>query len=49
MVNLTLLKEKAKKFAEDQKDTFYEKGVFVSEESTLIFLLKLYEYKKNNN
>lgn len=26
MVNLTLLKEKAKKFAEDQKDTSYEKG-----------------------
>ena len=28
MVNLTLLKEKAKKFAEDQKDTSYEQVHF---------------------
>ena len=32
-----------------KSESFYEKGVFTNEESTLKFLLKLYEYKKNNN
>lgn len=32
-----------------KSEPFYEKGVFTNEKSTLKFLLKLYEYKKNNN
>lgn len=32
-----------------KSEPFYEKGVFTNEKSTLEFLLKLYEYKKNNN